>query len=415
MERSAAREAAGYYEQALATLAHLPPHRALQEHAIDLQLDLRTARAVLGQHARILDDLRTAATLAEALGDPRRLGRIAVYMADCFTAVGQYASAIASGQRALALATASGDSGTQVWANHYLSLVYFIQGAYGPAMDAFRRTVAALEGEQRYERSGQNVPPAVFSHTFLTLCLAEVDAFAEGRAVGDAGLRMAEAVKHPVSLVSAYRGVGQLALRQGNLPQALLLLERAAGLCEDTELPFHFSLLAPALGAAYVLCGRVDEAMRLLEPVLEQTTLSGRMNVQAPLLATLGEAHLRAGRLEEARTLATRALEYARTYQGRGNQASILRLLGEIAAHRDPLEVEEAAAHYQQALALAGELGMRPLQAHCHRGLGMLYAATGEREQAGTEISTARAMYQEMDMTFWLPETEAALAQVEAR
>jgi hypothetical protein len=57
---------------------------------------------------------------------------------------------------------------------------------------------------------------------------------------------------------------------------------------------------------------------------------------------------------------------------------------------------------------------MRPLQAHCHRGLGTLYAATSQREQARTELSTAIEMYQSMDMTFWLPQTEAALAQVEA-
>ena len=57
---------------------------------------------------------------------------------------------------------------------------------------------------------------------------------------------------------------------------------------------------------------------------------------------------------------------------------------------------------------------MRPLQAHCHRGLGTLYAATGRREQAHAELSTAIDMYRAMEMTFWLPETEAALAQVDA-
>ena len=62
----------------------------------------------------------------------------------------------------------------------------------------------------------------------------------------------------------------------------------------------------------------------------------------------------------------------------------------------------------------AEELGMRPLQAHCHRGRGMLYAATGQREQARTALSTAIEMYQAMDMTFWLPQAEAALAQVDA-
>jgi hypothetical protein len=57
---------------------------------------------------------------------------------------------------------------------------------------------------------------------------------------------------------------------------------------------------------------------------------------------------------------------------------------------------------------------MRPLQAHCHRGLGMLYAATGQREQARAELSTAIEMYQSMEMRFWLPQAEATLAQVDA-
>jgi tetratricopeptide (TPR) repeat protein len=415
MERAAAREAEGYYEKALEALEYLPQQRDLQEQAIDLQLDLRNARAVLGQHARILHDLHTAATLAEALDDPLRLGRVCVDMADCFIAVGQYDRAIASSQRALALAAASGDSGTYTGANNYLGLVYIMQGDYRQAMDAFRRTMAALEGEQRYERFGQNLPPAVFSSTLLSLCLAEVGAFAEGIAVGEEGLRLAEAINDPVSLVSAYRSIGQLYLRQGDLHRALPLFERAAGICEEAELPFHFSLLAPALGAAYVLCGRVDEAMQLLERVLKQTALSGRMEGVASLLFTLGAAHLRADRLEEARTFAARALELARTYQGRGNEAYILRLLGDIAAHCDPPEVEEADASYRQALALAEALGMRPLVAHCHLSLGTLYVKTGQREQAHVELTAAIELYRAMEMTFWLPQTEAALAQVEGQ
>ena len=68
---------------------------------------------------------------------------------------------------------------------------------------------------------------------------------------------------------------------------------------------------------------------------------------------------------------------------------------------------------YQQALARAAELGMRPLQDHCHRGLGLLYTKTGQQAQARAELSTAMEMYRTMEMTFWLPQVEAALAQVE--
>jgi len=184
------------------------------------------------------------------------------------------------------------------------------------------------------------------------------------------------------------------------------------GLCEEADLPFFFSLLAPDLGAAYVLCGRVDEAVRLLERVLEQTASSGRMGGQVPLLFTLGEAHLHAGRLEEASPLAARALEQARTHQERSHQAYALRLLGDIATHRDPPEVEEAEASYHQALTLGEELGMRPLVAHCHLGLGTLYVKTGQREQAHAELSAAIDLYHAMDMPFWLPQAEATLAQV---
>ena len=99
-------------------------------------------------------------------------------------------------------------------------------------------------------------------------------------------------------------------------------------------------------------------------------------------------------------------------HQERGHQAYALRLLGDIAARREPRSAEQAEAHYQQALALAEELGMRPLQAHCHRGLGTLYATIGQREQARAELSTAMELYRAMDMTFWLPQAEAVLAQV---
>jgi tetratricopeptide (TPR) repeat protein len=145
---------------------------------------------------------------------------------------------------------------------------------------------------------------------------------------------------------------------------------------------------------------------------VEQSMARERIDIQALCLLPLIEAHVLAGPLEEAHALAERALALTRTHGERGHQAYALRLLGDIAAHRDPPEIEPAEAFYRQALALADELGMRPLLAHCHRGLGTLYATTGQREQAHVELAAAIALYRTMDMTFWLPEAEAALEQV---
>jgi tetratricopeptide (TPR) repeat protein len=130
-------------------------------------------------------------------------------------------------------------------------------------------------------------------------------------------------------------------------------------------------------------------------------------------VAWLSEVCRLAGRGEEAWQHACQALDLARQQKARGDKAHALHQLGVVKAHADLPDVAQAEAYYQQALALGEELGMRPLQAHCHRGLGTLYAATGQREQARTALSTAIEMYQSMEMTFWLPQTEAALAQVE--
>ena len=197
------------------------------------------------------------------------------------------------------------------------------------------------------------------------------------------------------------------------MPRALPLLERAMSLCQDADLPIFFPLVAAVLGAAYALSGRVANAVLLLTQAVEQSAATGHAYSEMLCRLSLGKAHLLAGRLEEAHALAERALAHAREHQERGNQAYARRLLGEIAARREPLEAEQAEAHYRQALALAEELGMRPLQAHCHRGLGTLYATIGQQEQARAELSAAIVMYRAMDMTFWLPQTEVALAQVE--
>jgi hypothetical protein len=120
---------------------------------------------------------------------------------------------------------------------------------------------------------------------------------------------------------------------------------------------------------AYVLAGRSAGALPLLEQAVAQAIAMRFMRYHALQVAWLSEAYLRAGRLEEANPEAQRALAFARAHQERGYEAYALRLLGDIAARRDPPGSEPAATHYRQALALTDELGMRPLQAHCHCGL----------------------------------------------
>jgi tetratricopeptide (TPR) repeat protein len=178
------------------------------------------------------------------------------------------------------------------------------------------------------------------------------------------------------------------------------------GLCQEADVPVWLPMVAAPLGAAYTLSGCVTDAVPLLAQAIEQSTATERVDFQAFCLLSLGEAHLLAGRLEEAYPPAERALAFAGAHQERGHQAYALRLLGEIAARREPPECDQAKACYRQARALAQELGMRPLVAHCHLGVGKLYRRTGDRARADEHLQTALTMYREMDMGFWLEKAE---------
>jgi tetratricopeptide (TPR) repeat protein len=411
VERSANREAVAAFEQALIALQHLPDSRDTREQAIDLWLALRTALRPLGDLRRALACLREAETLATALDDSRRLGWVLHFLSGHFYQKGAHDQAITAGERALALATAGGDVVLHALANQSLGTTYSSQGDYPQAMNCHRQTVATLGGERRRERFGQTMLPAVFSLASLAAAHAELGMFVEGRALGEEGLQIAAEVAHPCSLMWAYHGMGVVALRQGDLPGALPLIERAVGICQAADLLNWFPRVAAPLGAAYTLTGRVADAVSLFTQAMEQNSAIENVWFEMVCNLRLGEALVLAGRPAEAQAHAARGLALTRAHQGRNTEAYALWILGKIAAHGAPSERTQAAGHYQQALVLTDALGMRPLAAHCHLGLGTLYCQMEPREGARTALTTAIAMYRTMEMTWWLPEAEALLAQ----
>ena len=221
MARSAHREAVEYFEQALNALQHLPETRDTREQAIALRLPCNqpsVRSATIGAAWRAL---REAEALATALDDSRRLGQVSSFLSLHFRLWARMTRLIASGQRALALAMASGDVVLHALANQFLGFAYQSPGRLSSGDRLSQADHGSPRGAQRHERFGQVFLPAVHSRAYLALCHAELGMFAEGRTLGDEGLRIAEAVAHPASLMDASWGAGLLALRQGDLPRAL--------------------------------------------------------------------------------------------------------------------------------------------------------------------------------------------------
>jgi tetratricopeptide (TPR) repeat protein len=411
MARSAYREAVAAFEQALGVVPYLPESHETRAQAIDLRLALRNAFYPLGEFGRILVSLQEAQALAETLGDKHRLGWVSAYLLAQFVVACELDHALVPGHRALTIATALDDTGLTITAQYYLGIGYYSVGDYRRAEECFQKNIACLQGALLREHLGLPGLASVFSRGLLVLSLAECGAFAEGKVPAEEGVQMAEAADHPYSRVLVYWAMGRRALRQGDLSQALPMLAQAFDLAQGSHLQLLFPQAAASLGAAYALAGQIAKALPLLEQAVAQAVAMRYLFEHALRVVWLGEAYLLAGRLDEAYTQAQRALEFSRAHQERGHEACALRLLGEIAAQREPQEAEQAEVHYQQALALAEELGMRPLAAHCHRGLGMLYRQIGRLEEARAALAMAIDMYRAMEMAYWLPQAEAALAR----
>jgi tetratricopeptide (TPR) repeat protein len=410
-DRAAFREAAASFEQALQALAHVPEPGDTRVLAIELRLALAPTLGALGEAGQFLALLGEAEALARVLDDRPRLGQVLAQRASVLRVTGDLDGAMAAGQQALALAAELGESAVQVHASYNLGRAYYAIGDFGRAAELQRQNVEAADQES----STPSTDYRIRSQAWLARTLSALGAFAEGRRHGEEALRLATLAGRGPTPMIAHGCLGDLYLAKGDLAHAIRVLEQGLALCRASDNQDQLRAIVASLGSAYALQGRLAEGRALLEEGISENIRTGGLQDQGYRVAWLSEVCRLAGHGEEAWQHAHQALDLARQQKARGDEARALHQLGTVHAHANPPDVAQAEAHYQQALALAEELGMRPLQAHCHRGLGMLYAKVGQHEQVRIALSTAIEMYRAMDMTFWLPETEASLAQVEGR
>ena len=321
--------------------------------------------------------------------------------------MGDHEHVITTAQRELgaAPAMAAWGFGLAIASNLRIGQAYHSLGEYSRAMDSLRKNIEMLRGGSADDRIEMIGLPSVLSRAWLALCLAELGDFDDGLAAAEEALRVAEASDPGYSLVVASGGLGSACLLKGDLDRAVTILER--GLPREPAEPINraWPFVASALGAAYTYAGRVDDALPLLEQAVERAAAMKLRANQSLRLARLAEAHVRSGRPESAFTIAAQALDLAQEHRERGHEAHIVRLLAAIAMEREAPTLDRAEEGYRKALTLAEQLGMRPLQAHCHLGLGRLYQRRGDGEAAAA-VATARDLFRSMGMTFWLRDAE---------
>ena len=407
--RPAHREAAARFEQALEALEHLPESRERGELAIDIHFDLRNSLQALGQLQQLLDNIRKVEAQAAFIGDQRRLGQASSFACQYYRLVGDVARAIEAGEQAIGIADELGDVQLAVVARNHLGPALAARGDYRRATQVLIEGVERLGTGSGPDLMGTTGMLSVFSRIYLATSLAELGDFATAMLHAEPAYQIAEAAGHVYSITFACYGIGTIRAIRGEIAESIAALERGLELCRTRNLPVALPLLGASLGHAYCLADRPEEAISLLEEAELQADAMTRMGGHAMLLVRLGEAYLQVQRTDDARQRALLALALARQHTERGLEAYALRLLGKLALNDDP-GLEKSEAFYREAIALADELGMRPLLAHCYLDLGQLFRRAGVRTNAVSYSKAAATLFRALDMPYWLERSETQLA-----
>jgi tetratricopeptide (TPR) repeat protein len=296
--------------------------------------------------------------------------------------------------------------------NLYVGAACLAAGEIRQAEGHLESTVRLLEGDLVRERFGLHGFPAAIARSYLAWALAERGDFDQAIVRGQEGMDIADATHHAYSQAYVCWGLALPHVVRGDLTEAARVLERATSLCREWNLPLIGSLVSGLLGLARARSGRVADGVALLEEAVathEHTFGNGvwhSLNVN-----WLGEALMLANRLDDAQSVAERALALTREFKHRICEPWALRLLGEIAARRDVADGAAALGFYRRALVLAEELGMRPLAACCHVGLGKLYRHADTRQMAHEHFTAATVMCREMNMSGWSQDVESEMRQ----
>jgi len=409
---SAYNEAQSCFEKALESLTKLSRTRDRILQEIDLRFNMRAALFPLGRHDEWADYVRAAEPLAKEVGDKARLANCYNYLSTHLWTRGRHKEAIKLCEEGLSLAESAGDFAVYISMMFHLGIPLLYTGQYERQVKLHREVAERLSGPALFERHGLAGLPSVLARALLSWSLAELGEFEEAEERGLQGIEIAEQGNNLFSTTLAYACVGAAYLLHGKLDGATKMLEKALALCREADVMSAFSFTAGNLGHAQSLLGHPDDALAIVAEGVRPQKVSFSIVPSAYPLTALAEAYRLKGETKKALQNAEEALSIFRQNGEQGFAAWALYHLAKIQFNGGSEQLEQAMLSYRQAKEQAAELGMKPLFAHCHMGLGEAHVKKGLSEEARSELASAIELYRSMDMAFWLPNAESALAKI---
>ena len=391
-------------ERALPLLEHTPacPERT------SLEITLATLRGVSAFHVLGAGDetkiafQRACSLLAEHPAHPMR-GLVLHGLGFLLTLRGEFADALATADRAEALASRTGDRFLPLAVCTVRGQVYMHQGRPGAARDALERALPAIEGAEAAFERGFIADPCVTLLAMLSLPLTHLGLVTQARERLQQAYDRARRLGQPMALLVTLWFHALLQVRLGDVDRVALIADEMRALVDEYALAQGKAACRWFRGWADARNGKALEGFRQIRDAHDENTALGMMAGASESLGYAAEALLLHGDWHAAQEQLDQALEIVETYGERIYLPQLLLIEGAIAHSRS--EPDAAIASIRRAteearVQGAGWLELLALTALCERGAATyedrraLAALVDQLEEASdtTALTRARAL-----------------------
>jgi tetratricopeptide (TPR) repeat protein len=410
MGRSAHREAVSCYEDAIHAVESLPTTEEHSRQEIRLRLLLRGALIPMGDGERVVSQLEKAETSASKMGNSRWLGLVYANATFSDWLRGELANGIQSGLRAMALAREVDDLTLWVFACQGHGLVLHGAGRFIEAVEAHQALLDKLTPELERNRFNGPAYPAVIGRAFLAYSHAELGNIDAAQRFAQTAVELALEMEDFFGLSLSRIGAGHAHLRMGRPDLAITELEKGLAECREKDMPTVAVGVVAELALAYAEVGRGEEAIQALSKVIEVADDEEipSQSLDRRLLA-LGRAHHATGDFEQALHFSEEARVAAERHGDQGTFAWSL-LHAAMAESRLSPSGRESDARFDRARALADELSLLPLRAHCELEVARARLAAGRLNDAREAAEDAARRFRDTGLDLRSVEAEELAA-----
>jgi len=381
------REAVNLLRLSMNALDRLPTGEVSAQQRIDKAILLRHSLFPLGEFQEISNLLEEVASIAEGIGDRRRLGVVRTNQMVNYLGVGKHNDALRVGSQALWIANELRHEKSRRQVLFHLVQANVSLGEYTQAVAQCN----SLLNEVGWS-PGMPLPDEAFVllvGLWRLLAMAETGRFAEAHRDAAQAISQLNCGSQPLQVLLAYLGEGLVRFRQGHMADAIASLGKAREVSRQGGMGAWISAVASPLGLAQLYVGNHATGQALLEDAVARSR-SNQGAGHAMRLVHLGEASIIGGREREATDLASQAMEISRVNGEKGHLAYAMLLQAKIMVAGE--RYAPALECLKEAHALATSQSMLPLLARVEHLATRVHAALGQHAESAAAQAAAQSL-----------------------